>query len=187
MARRGTVAVVGSLHQDLHLQVGHLPDPGETVVADRWHRGPGGKGANQAVACAAGGATTVMLGAVGQDLAGEAVLSALRGAGVDVAVVDRLAGRETSTAVVVVDDDGVNSILVAPDASGALPPAVVTSHLDAVPALRVVLTQAEVPPSVVTAAAVGAATSGARLVHNLAPYRPVEEVLLAQCDPLVVN
>ncbi|GAA2018546.1 PfkB family carbohydrate kinase [Pseudokineococcus marinus] len=182
-----TVAVVGSVHQDLHLHVGELPRPGETLMAREWGRAPGGKGANQAVACATAGAGTAMVGAVGDDAAADAVVAALRTAGVEVALVQRLASRATSTAVVTVAADGTNSIVVAADASSALAPRSVEAALAELPAVAVVLSQAEVPEAVVRAAAAGAAAAGARTVHNLAPYRPVGAALLACCDPLVVN
>ncbi|WP_298988885.1 PfkB family carbohydrate kinase [uncultured Pseudokineococcus sp.] len=181
------VAVVGSVHQDLHLHVGVLPRPGETLMAREWGRAPGGKGANQAVACATAGAGTAMVGAVGDDAAADAVVSSLRSAGVDVGLVERLASRATSTAVVTVAADGANSIVVAADASSALDPRAVEAALARLPAVAVVLSQAEVPEAVVRAAAAGAAAAGARTVHNLAPYRPADAALLACCDPLVVN
>lgn len=183
----GAVAVVGSVHQDLHLHVAQLPRPGETLMARQWERTPGGKGANQAVACAATGTSTAMVGAVGDDAAAATVVAALEAAGVDVAMVQHLAGRGTSTAVVTVAQDGANSIVVAADASSALDPAAVEACLARVPGLAVVLTQAEVPDAVVRAATAGAAAAGARTVHNLAPYRPASAALLACCDPLVVN
>ena len=182
-----TVAVVGSVHHDLHLHVAHLPRPGETLLARQWERAPGGKGANQAVACAATGTSTAMVGAVGDDAAAETVVSALDAAGVDVTMVQRLTARATSTAVVIVAADGANSIVVAADASSALDPSTVETCLARVPALAVVLSQAEVPDEVVRAATAGAAAAGARTVHNLAPYRPASAALLACCDPLVVN
>ncbi|WP_298993097.1 ribokinase [uncultured Pseudokineococcus sp.] len=190
------VAVVGSVHQDLHLRVDELPRPGETLMAREWERSPGGKGANQAVACATAnqavacataGARTAMVGAVGGDAAAETVVQALEVAGVDVATVERLSGRATSTAVVTVSADGTNSIVVAADASVALAAGAVEAALGRLPGLAVVLSQAEVPEEVVRAAVTGAAAAGARTVHNLAPYRPADAALLARCDPLVVN
>ena len=61
------IAVVGSLNMDLVLQVQHAPGPGETVLADALHLVPGGKGGNQAVACARQGAQVALFGRVGDD------------------------------------------------------------------------------------------------------------------------
>lgn len=68
----GRVLVVGSLNRDLVVRTPRLPGPGETVLADGLDHGFGGKGANQAVAAAATGAPTILIGAVGADDAGRA-------------------------------------------------------------------------------------------------------------------
>lgn len=71
------VLVVGSINQDQILVVDRLPAPGETVLAVRTDRSTGGKGANQAVAVAAGGVRVRLVGAVGADSAGQSVLTSL--------------------------------------------------------------------------------------------------------------
>ena len=163
----GLVCVVGSLNDDTTLTVPVLPSPGETTLT----RGvrltsPGGKGANQAVAAAVLGAEVAMVGAVGDDEPGERSLAALRDVGVDLTAVAVREDVGTGIAVITVDDDGENTIVVDPGANGSLTAQEVTDAVTAAgPA--VLLLQLEVPQDAVTAA-VEAAT-GAVVVLNPAP------------------
>ncbi|WP_020579748.1 ribokinase [Actinopolymorpha alba] len=183
----GSIAVVGSINRDLHLRLDALPRPGETVLTDALVTTTGGKGANQAVAVALANATCHMVGAVGDDAAGVAALDTLRAYGVDLGEVHRLSGTSTGTAVVMVDSQGQNSIVVAAAANLALTPKQVTASLRAIPDVTTVLAQCEVPPESVAAAADFARSTGARFILNLAPYRTTDPSILKQCDPLVVN
>ena len=108
------VLVVGSINQDQILVVDRLPAPGETVLAVRTDRSAGGKGANQAVAVAAGGVRVRLVGAVGADSAGQSVLTSLAERGVDIEGVQVRPGY-TGLAVVTVDAQGENSIVVDDD------------------------------------------------------------------------
>jgi ribokinase len=147
----------------------------------------GGKGGNQAVAAArVGGVRVAMVGATGDDADGAALLDGLREAGVDVDDVAVRRGVHSGAALILVAADGENSIVVAPGANRTV------SELETRSALRrrapaVVLAQGELPPAVVAAAIEEAAQLGARPVLNLAPVIPVDDALLALCDPLVVN
>ncbi|HTE63601.1 MAG TPA: ribokinase [Solirubrobacteraceae bacterium] len=175
------VVVVGSLNQDITVGVDRRPDGGETVLG-RWvATASGGKGANQAVAVARAGARVEMIGCVGADAAGEALLTGLRAAGVETAGVRTLDDAPSGTALIVVDAAGENSIVVVPGANARLSAADVERALE--PAGRVVLAQLEVPEEAVVAAtrAVG------RFVLNASPARPVPSVLLEAADPLIVN
>lgn len=112
------IVVVGSINLDLVARCERLPQPGETVNGASFSRFPGGKGANQAVACARFGAEVTMIGAVGRDpQAGEAV-AGLRDAGVslDLQVFD----EPTGVALILVDAAGETEIVVAPGANASL-------------------------------------------------------------------
>ena len=87
------VTVLGSLNLDVVIGLAHVPSPGETVLANEQQRVPGGKGLNQAVACARAGARTRMVGAVGDDDAAAAAARAAAGAGVDTGGVRRSQDR----------------------------------------------------------------------------------------------
>ncbi|ATY12639.1 ribokinase [Amycolatopsis sp. AA4] len=177
----GRVVVVGSANVDLVVDVPRQPHGGETVLGGDLRRSPGGKGANQAVAAAlAGGAETTFLGAFGSDDGADLLLASLTNAGVRTDLVSRV-DSATGTAFIMVSPDGENSIVVAPGANARL--SLGEAQLERIAAADVVLAQLEIPLEAVTAAA-AARRSGARMVLNAAPSRPLPELDL---DVLVVN
>ncbi len=111
------IVVVGSINLDLVARCERLPRPGETVTGATFARYPGGKGANQAVACARLGAEVTMIGAVGPDPLAEEALAGLREA--DVALELQESEQPTGIAVILVDQAGENQIVVAPGANAA--------------------------------------------------------------------
>jgi len=170
------IAVVGSINLDLVARCERLPRRGETVTDATFARVPGGKGANQALAAARLGAAVRLLGAVGDDsFAGEA-LALLQQGGVDLAGVRRV-GAPTGVALILVDADGENEIVVAPGANGLVEPGDELGNANAV------LCQLEVPVAAVAAAAAQASF----FCLNAAPARPLPAELLDHVDLLVVN
>jgi ribokinase len=115
----GKLVVVGSLNWDVTLEVASLPEPGETVSARQRLEGPGGKGANQARTAALLGAATTMVGCVGDDHAGQAMLEALAAVGVETDAVATVAGA-SGGAVVLVEEDGENEIVIDAGANAEL-------------------------------------------------------------------
>ena len=187
-ATRPQVVVVGSLNRDYVCRVDTLPSAGQTVVGDEAVVGSGGKGANQAVAAGLLGAATAMVGRVGDDEDGRALLDGLRAAGVDTTGVGVLPDVRTGMAFVLVAADGENCIAVAPGANSRLDAdEAVTAVRDLLAPPAVLVTQAEIPETTFSAVVEAAAERGCRAVVNLAPYRPVPVPVLALCDPLVVN
>jgi ribokinase len=137
------ITVVGSVNLDLVARCDVLPRPGETVTGASFSRVPGGKGANQAVACARLGATVRMVAAVGRDpFAGDA-LAGLREAGVELDVQE--VDAPTGVALITVDARGETTITVAPGANELLG----TFELEPCDA---VLCQLEIPDAAVLAA-----------------------------------
>ena len=132
----GTVVVVGSINMDLTVRVEELPRPGQTVLGGDVVHGTGGKGANQAVAASRAGATSLLIGAVGEDAAGAAALAALAAEGVDTSGVQRVPQRPTGTALIVVDRAGENQIAVASGANRNLTGSVVRELLKPLQAKR---------------------------------------------------
>jgi ribokinase len=183
----GAVVVLGSANMDLLLRVPALPAAGETVLGDDATWRPGGKGANQAVAAALGGAAVRMIGCVGADEHGRAVRRALEAAGVDVAFLRVDGDRTTGMAVVLVAQDGENAIAVSPGANHALTEDDLAAAIGGLRTGDVLLAQLEVPQDVVGAAIAAAAAAGGRPVLNLAPAAEVPGRTLAQLELLVVN
>ncbi len=178
------MAVVGSLNLDLTAVVARAPEEGETVLGRRLETYPGGKGANQAIG-AARLAPTAVVGAVGTDSAATALRRSQTAAGVDtehLLTVDVPTGR----AIVVVTDDGENRIIVVPGANSKVTAAGVTAALDALDPV-VVLTQLELPLAATTAAVEWARAHRRRLVLNPSPVVALDDLILADADPLVVN
>jgi ribokinase len=144
MSRRRTrVVVVGSINLDLVARCERPPRPGETVSGAELARGPGGKGANQAVACARLGADVTMIGAIGADAFADEALAGLREAGVQVNLT--VSDEPTGVALVYVDAVGETEIVVAPGANA-------TVELLGVPDHDAVLCQLEIPDAAVKAA-----------------------------------
>ncbi|MER6786843.1 ribokinase [Streptomyces sp. NPDC000658] len=177
--------VVGSANADLVIGVERRPAAGETVLGSDLAVHPGGKGANQAVAAARLGARTALLARVGDDAHGRLLLDAQRAAGVDTTGV-LAGGAPTGVALITVDPSGDNSIVVSPGANGRLTPADVRAASDLFHASRVVSAQLEIPLETVVAVAASLGPDS-RFVLNPSPPRPLPVVLLAACDPLIVN
>ncbi|HEX2073518.1 MAG TPA: PfkB family carbohydrate kinase [Geodermatophilus sp.] len=178
-----SVAVVGSLNEDVLVAVGRLPGRGETVIGRSAVLAPGGKGANQAAAAGRLGAGVAMVGRVGDDPAGERQVAALAAAGVDVREVRRVPGVPTGQATIPVEDGtGENLIVVVLGANAELGPADV--DVDAVRRAAVVLLQLEVPLATVQAAAEAATGT---VVLTPAPPGPLPAALLDRVDVLVPN
>jgi ribokinase len=179
---RGSVLVAGSANIDFVVRAPHIPAPGETVLGRDLLVVPGGKGANQAVACArAGGAETAMLAAFGDDVFAPLLEDSLVGAGVALHKVR--SDKPTGAALICVSDDAENAITVAPGANASLAPA----DLPGLSGTDALLLQLETPIETVTAYAKTASAAGVRVILNAAPARPLPADLLQAIDILVVN
>ncbi len=178
------ILVFGSLNVDLVFAVAALPRPGETVLAPGMALHPGGKGANQAVAAARAGAKVAMAGAVGDDAHGRLLLAALAENGVDARLVTVVAAP-TGCAVVAVDANGENLILVAGGANALARAAQVPDA--ALGPQTTLLLERETEPGEIAALAARAHAAGNRVILNLSPMGPVPEALFASLDFLVVN
>ncbi len=161
------VCIVGSVNMDLTLGVDAIPRPGETVLASSSSWAPGGKGGNQAVAAARAGARVQFAGALGDDAAAERLRAHLlaNGVGIDGTVATQ---GPSGTAVIVVDANAENTIVVSPGANGrlSLAPAAVRA---VVADCDVLLTQLEIPVSTAVAAAREARSAGAVVIVNASP------------------
>ncbi|MCM4076776.1 ribokinase [Paractinoplanes hotanensis] len=179
------IVVAGSANMDLVGLAPRLPRPGETVLGDEFVMMAGGKGANQAIAAARAGGHTVFLGAIGSDAFGVNLNARLNGAGVDMQHV-RTSYGPSGVAVIMVDRDGENSILVAPGANNTFVE-LTEAEQAAIAAGDVLLCQQEIPVETVVAAARAARSGGTRMILNAAPARELPDELLADIDLLVVN
>ena len=177
--------VLGSANIDLVYSVEEVPALGETVLATGQARHPGGKGLNQAVAAARAGARTAFIGAVGDDPGGVELVAVLRDCGIDTTLLRTVEGA-TGTALITVQRDGNNTIVVAAGANGTINELTVAAR-EAVTAASVLVAQLEVPLAVVAQAAEAARSAGTAVVLNAAPAMPLDDALLTLVDVLVVN
>lgn len=180
-----SILVIGSLNADLISTTSRLPAAGETLHARSFHTAPGGKGANQALACArlsrAPSHNVRMLGAVGTDSFGPMLTSTLAASGVDVSGVATVAGA-TGTAVIIVDESsGENRILIHAGANGTV--GAPTQLGDA----AAVVLQLEIPVATVLAVLQRARAAGVATVFNPAPAVALPESVWPDVDWLVVN
>ena len=181
------IAVVGSLNMDLVIRSPCIPLPGETIIGHALHTLPGGKGANQAVAAARLGAQVVMVGRVGHDAFAGPLLDNLAANRVDATWVIQDQDAATGVALIVVDDAGQNSIVVASGANMRLSPEQVTAAEAAITSAQVLLLQLESPLESVLRATQLAHSHGVIVILNPAPARPLPPELLALVDVLIPN
>jgi len=184
---RPRIAVVGSINMDLVFRAPRMPAVGETLTGHNFFQLPGGKGANQAVACARQGASVHFVGAVGADLFGQQALQGLAAEGIATAHIVSSSAAASGVAGIFVADDGANSIVIAPGANELLSVAQVEAAGAVIADAAYLICQLESPLDSVRRAIAIAREHGVRVVFNPAPARALDDALLAQVDYLVVN
>ncbi len=182
-----TIVVAGSANVDFILRVAALPQPNQTITGQDMAVAIGGKGLNQAVACARLGAATQMIAAVGEDgFAGQA-LSYLTTNGVDTSHVTRLSGVATGVANIFVAEDGQNMIVVTPGANARLTPQMIDAAEAAIAGARALIVQLETPLDAVRHALEVARRHGVMTVLNPAPVQPGALALFPLADLVTPN
>lgn len=174
MAHRKPIVVVGSINMDLVASTPRIPLAGETLIGTDFTTTPGGKGANQAVAVALLGYPVQMIGAVGEDVFGEALIANLRAAGIGIDAVARVAGP-SGVAPILVASSGENSIVVVPGANGKVTPDVIDMHLDPIRSAGMVLCQLELPLETVSHTLSVCAEAGVPVMLDPAPAADLPE------------
>ncbi len=184
---QAAIVVVGSLNADLVVHVPRFPVAGETISGEGFVLLPGGKGANQA--CAAGrlGGMVAMVGQVGRDDQGGMLRESLRGAGVDVRLVDQDEQAATGVAIISIDATGENQIILAAGANGTFTPERLARALPLIRSARVLLLQLETPLATVMRAAMEAQAAGVTVVLDPAPARDVPDQLLRLASYVTPN
>jgi ribokinase len=185
-SNNGKVLVAGSINTDLVVNVNQAPAAGETVTGHGFGIFGGGKGANQAVASARSGASTAMLGAVGDDDFGWQRLADLNAEGIDCSGVMVSTTEPSGVALIIVESSGENRIAYVPGAS-----LTVTSDkaISAFEQFRpgVVLTTLELPKDALSASIEAAKAAGATVIVNATPEPSQGRDLAALADILIVN
>jgi len=182
-----SIVVFGSINMDLVARSTRLPKPGETLTGHSFQTFPGGKGANQAVACARLGAKTFMVGRVGGDVFGKELKDGLGASGVDHqnVAVDR--NTSSGVALIAVEDSAENMIIVIPGANGEVEDQDL-SRLDVVlTQSKVLLLQLEIPLEVVVSAAKLAKGKNVKVILDPAPAQALPEEIYPLLDFITPN
>jgi ribokinase len=181
------IVVVGSANVDLTTFTARLPNAGETIFGDRFDLGWGGKGANQAVAARLCSADVAMVGCVGADLFGPAMIANLQAQGIDTSHVRVLDDVSTGVAPIFVEPDGQNRIVVVKGANDRLTPAAVDEAAALFEWADGIVVQFEVPLETVYHTIDLARRRGVRCIVNPAPAQPIEMSAVAGADYFVPN
>ena len=176
---RKPIIVVGSINMDLVAHTRQIPVTGQTVIGTGFDTTPGGKGANQSVAAARLGYPVKMIGAVGDDVFGNALLANLANAGVDTSAVAHVSGP-SGVAPILVSETGENIIVVIPGANGKMDRAAIESQSDLIRSAGMVLCQLELPIETVSHTLALCAEAGVPVMLDPAPAAPLPDAAFTQ-------
>ncbi len=184
MGKSNRVVVIGSANIDLVSSVASLPVPGETVLGNSFIKTPGGKGANQAVAASKLGGEVSFVGCIGSDQEGEILRSSLKNANVNCDFLISRPEVSTGNAMIGVDAEGNNSIIVNSGANSALTQEDIVAAKEIVESAQIVLMQLEISTKCLEVAVEMA--SGIKIL-NPAPVVDISKKLLEKIDVLIPN
>ena len=181
------IVVVGSINLDLVCNASRIPAPGETILGERFQTFHGGKGANQAVAAARLGNNVRMVGKVGDDDFGKGLRAGLIHESINTDDVDVSSGVASGVALISVDTQGQNSIIVVPGANDTLRPADLERCLPHLQSAGIILTQLEIPMETVEFLCFAAKKAQVPLMLDPAPARALSPQLLRCVTYLTPN
>lgn len=180
------VVVIGSSNTDMTIKAERLPKPGETILGGVFVMGPGGKGANQAVAARRLGADVSFICKVGHDIFGDNAIEGYRKEGIDTSRILR-SDKASGTALILVDAKAENCIAVAPGANGDLSPEDIDSVADVIRSAGYLILQLEIPVESVLRAARIAHEAGVYVILNPAPACPLPRELFSYVSLITPN
>jgi ribokinase len=172
------IVVVGSANTDMVVKSPRIPGPGETVIGSEFLMAAGGKGANQAVAATRLGAKVTFVACLGNDVFGDQAIAGYEREGIDVSFVVRDPQAASGVALIIVDEQGENSIAVASGANARLSPADVKRAASRIAQADALLVQLEVPMDAVRQAVILAYHAGVPVILNPAPAQEMDADLL---------
>jgi ribokinase len=173
----GRIIVVGSANTDMVVKTDQLPLPGETKLGGTFFMNAGGKGANQAVAAARMGGNVKLVAKVGNDIFGKQTITGLLKENINTEHVFTDELSPSGTALIMVNEDGENCIVVAPGANANLLPADIEKVKD-IAVAEIILMQLEIPMGTISAVAKIAKANGRKVIINPAPAQTLDDELL---------
>ncbi|GAA4310415.1 ribokinase [Compostibacter hankyongensis] len=181
------IVVVGSTNVDMVVKTTHIPVPGETVLGGAFFMNPGGKGANQAVAVARLGGEVTFVSKTGNDIFGKQAAQTFDEEGIQISCLLSDPDHPSGVALITVDEQGENSIVVASGANAHLFPEDLEPALERISASDIILMQLEIPMSTVRFVTRYAASKGIQLILNPAPAQPLDRELLQGVSVITPN
>jgi len=181
------IVVVGSSNTDLITTVKNFPAAGETIVGKSFLQAMGGKGANQAVAAHKSGGDVKFIACLGTDANGQNTLKYFQEMGLDVSSALLVEDAPSGTAIILVDENGENCIVVTPGSNNLLLPDYIHKIEDDIAACDMVLMQMEIPYDTIKTVCELARKHRKTVMLNVAPARRLDEELLKTIDILIVN
>lgn len=183
----GRIIVIGSSNTDMVVKAKRIPSPGETVLGGTFFMNPGGKGANQAVAAARLNGNVTFVTKVGYDLFGERSKSLLEKEGIDTRFIVKDPENPSGIALISVDENGENCIVVAPGANMTLSAYDIDDEVFNTTEEDVFLMQLEIPLSTVEFVAEKASARGSKVILNPAPAKQLPGYLLSSLFAITPN
>ncbi|MEW8972919.1 MAG: ribokinase [Tissierellaceae bacterium] len=180
------VIVVGSMNMDLVVNTDEIPKVGETVLGNELLQIPGGKGANQGVAIAKLNNNITFLGKVGKDGFGDELLKSMSNAGVNIEHIERVE-ISTGIAIINVDKEGNNNIVVVSGANGRVDKEYLNRHISAFKEADIVVFQLEIPLDTVREGLRIAKELGKTTILNPAPAMDLDDSIIETIDILIPN
>ncbi|TFL16508.1 ribokinase [Jannaschia formosa] len=181
------IVILGVFVADTAYRAERQPRMGETILGKSFALGPGGKGSNQAVACARAGGDIAFVSRIGRDPFGDMATATWDGAGVNSAAVER-SGEATGAAYIFIDDaTGDNAIIIAPGAASGIDAGFVEARAGLIAGAKVFVTQLEQPMEAAMRALEIAREGGTATVLNPAPAATLPEGMLGLCDWVTPN
>lgn len=180
------ILVIGSSNTDMTVRSATLPKPGETVLGGDFRMGPGGKGANQAVAARLLGGEVTFVCKLGRDMFGEGASKHYESCGLDTSKI-LWSDKPSGVALITVDSKAENSIVVASGANADMTISDIDSVADIIKSSGILLLQLEIPMDAVVHAAEIAYNAGVQVVLNPAPAAALPAELLKCVSILIPN
>lgn len=183
----GKVVILGVFVADTAYRAARMPKMGETVMGNTFALGPGGKGSNQAVACARMGAETHMISKLGQDDFAKLALDTWAEACVTPHVEQRADSYTGAAFIFIEESTGDNAIIIAPGAAALITVADIEAQADLIASADVFVTQLEQPMPAAKRALQIARAAGVTTILNPAPAASLPDGMLALCDYVTPN
>ena len=180
------ICVIGSLNMDLVVNVDTMPKPGQTIIGSNFKEVPGGKGANQAVAMARLNGNVSMIGKVGEDGFGQTLINSLKNDKVDTTYIQTAKGA-TGVALITVDKNAQNSIVVSPGANFEVKEDDIDNNIEAIKNSDIVVLQLETPLNTIKYALYKAKELNKYTILNPAPAVKLDDEIIKNVDLLTPN